>query len=98
MNSIGVEGRLWFAGKRSRRTMPAPIIRMKATGDSSKQKGLWTKPRHLLDLWLSLAASVVMMLVENGWYTAVLVAVIAAGGLIALAFRMTRRERPISIR
>ncbi len=78
--------------------MPAPIIAMKPTSDFSKPKGFWTKPRHLLDLWLSLAVGIVMMLLENKYYTAILAVVIAVGGLIALAFRMTRRERPISLR
>lgn len=43
-------------------------------------------------LWLPLTVAMVMALIEGGWYTSVLAAVVAAGVLIALVLRLSRSK------
>lgn len=73
------------------------IVAMNRIEGRPEAEGFWTKKRSSPDLWLTLPVGIALLLLHSSWYNLVLFAMIALGGLIALALRRTSPAAPVSV-
>lgn len=59
--------------------------------------GIALKIVEAVHVWLPLAAGIVLMLLDSGWYSAVLGVVISVGGLVAFGLRRRRPQDDLRI-
>lgn len=94
---IGAARALKMLMRVDRKSSRRVILAMNRIEGRPEAGGFWTKKRSSPDLWLTLPVGIALLLLHSGWYNLVLVAVIALGGLIALALRRTLPAAPGSI-